>query len=256
MGKGLLPALLLAATVTLALPAPAVLAQGGVLENLLQAFTLSSLSDRQEVQLGSEINRQLVRSGQIRLVPASAALRRVQDVAAVVAQASDRPNIPYTVQVVADKSINAFATMGGYVYVTTGLLRAVDNDAQLAGVLAHEMGHIAAKHALRQMKDAAITQAGEAALGLEHSALVNIGAKLFFLRYSRADEYEADRRGLFTLARTPYPPRSLPDFLRKLENLPSNPEFLSSHPSPPNRVKKLEQLIAQYHLDRNNGGRL
>jgi beta-barrel assembly-enhancing protease len=214
-----------------------------LLKGAAQYYSVSNLSPQQEVTLGQQINKQLV-SSEVKLNGDPRLNELVQRVGQRVAQASDRPNLPYTFQVAQDNSINAFATLGGFVYVTTGLLQAVAGDeSELAGVLAHEVAHISAKHSIQQMKQSAIAQTGSAVLGLDQSTLVNIGVGLVSRNYGREDEYEADRLGVRTLARAGYPADGLPRFLKKLYSAGSPPEFLSTHPGPQNRVSRLEQMI-------------
>ena len=101
-------------------------------------------------------------------------------------------DVAYTFQVVKDDSINAFATAGGYVYVTTGLLKAADNEAQLAGVLPHEIGHIAERHLIEQMQETAIARGLTSAAGLDENTAVQLGVELALLRHnSRFDEFQA-----------------------------------------------------------------
>jgi len=123
----------------------------------IQFVQLSNISDRQEVQIGRQINQQLVRKD-IQLYRDPEITRYVSEIGQRMAEQSKRPDIPYTFQVVEDKKINAFATMGGFVYLNSGLIAAADNEAQLASVLGHEIGHIAARHALQQMRQQAIAR--------------------------------------------------------------------------------------------------
>ncbi|HEY9835978.1 MAG TPA: M48 family metalloprotease, partial [Vampirovibrionales bacterium] len=123
----------------------------------LEVLQLSTMSDAQEVALGQQINQQIL-SSQFRRYGNTQINTYVKEVGDRLAAQSDRPNLPYTFQVVQDDSINAFATMGGFVYVTTGLLKAMDNEAQLAGVMGHEIGHIVHKHSIRQMREVIIAR--------------------------------------------------------------------------------------------------
>ncbi|BAZ09009.1 hypothetical protein NIES4071_08150 [Calothrix sp. NIES-4071] len=210
-----------------------------------QVVQLYSISDEEEIQLGRQINEQLISSGQIQLYRNQEANRYVNQIGQRLAANSTRPNIPYTFQVVQDNSINAFATAGGYVYVTTGLLRAVDNEAQLAAVLAHEIGHIASRHSIEQMRQTAITRGLASAAGLDRSTAVQLGVELALQRpRSREDEYEADRRGIETLARAGYDQRAMIAFLQKLRNQPTPPTFLSTHPAPDDRIAALLRAIS------------
>jgi len=242
MKKQLLVGLLSSALLSTAAPSFAI-GWEDLLRGAVQYYSVSNLSPQQEVALGQQINKQLL-STEVRLNSDRILNDLVQRVGQRIAQASDRPNLPYTFQVVQDKSVNAFATLGGFVYVTTGLIQATNGDeAELAGVLAHEVGHISARHSVQQMKQAAIAQTGSALLGVDQNTLVNIGVGLVSRNYSREDEYEADRLGLHTLTRAGYPAEALPRFLRKLYSANSVPEFLSTHPGPQNRVARLEQMI-------------
>ncbi|MFB2771184.1 M48 family metalloprotease [Pelatocladus sp. BLCC-F211] len=122
--------------------------------------------------------------------------------------------------------------MGGYVYVTTGLLKAADNEAQLASVIAHEIGHIASRHAIEQMRETAIARGVATAAGLERSTAVQIGVDLALQRpNSREDEFEADRKGLRTLGRAGYAESAMIAFMQKLLQKRSLPTFLSTHPA-------------------------
>lgn len=209
----------------------------------IQVIQLSSISDSQEVAIGKQINDQLTRS-EVRLYNNSSVTSYVDQVGQRLVPHSDRPNIPYTFQVVQDSAVNAFATMGGYVYVTTGLLKTADDEAQLASVLGHEMGHIAARHALKQLRQSALEQGLLTAAGLDRNAAVNIGVELAIRRPgSRQDELEADQRGLVTLTRTGYAPIAMVQFMQKLLSQPSVPTFLSTHPATRDRITALEAAI-------------
>ncbi len=209
----------------------------------LQVYQLSSMSDAQEVDLGSGINSQLVNSGQVDLYENAGLNAYVNDIGQTLAAVSDRPDIPYTFQIVEDDAVNAFATMGGYVYVTTGLMAAADNEAELAGVIGHEIGHIAGRHAVQQMRKAAITQGITGAFGVNRDRLVNIGTQVAIqLPASRADEYEADVHGFESMGRAGYDQSGMVSFMQKLVRGRSQPEFLSTHPDARNRVEALQRL--------------
>lgn len=209
----------------------------------IQLFQLSNISDRQEVQLGKQINDQLVGS-QVRLYRNARINKYVDQVGQRLAAVSDRPDIPYTFQVVRDDSVNAFATMGGYVYVTTGLLAAVDNEAQLASVLAHEIAHITDRDALKQMRQAALTRGIATAAGVDTNRLVNLGVEFALSRpRSRSDELEADQKSLQMLTRAGYPPSAFIAFLEKLLDQPSPPSFLSTHPATRDRISAIQKMI-------------
>ena len=209
-----------------------------------QVYQLSNMSDSQEVDLGKGINNQLLNSGQFRLYQNASLNSYVDNIGQKIAVVSDRPNIPYTFQIVEDNAVNAFATMGGYVYVTTGLMAAADNEAELAGVIGHEIGHIASRHAVKQMRQAAITQGITGALGVNRDRLVNIGTQVALqLPASRSDEYEADVHGFESMGRAGYDQSGMVTFMQKLVRGGGQPEFLSTHPNAQNRVNILQDLL-------------
>ncbi len=112
----------------------------------VQVIQLSTISPQQEVALGRQINQGLLESGKVKLSKDARINQYVQEIGQRLAATSDRPDLPYTFQVVRDNSINAFATMGGFVYLHTGLIKTADNEAELASVIAHEIGHIVGRH--------------------------------------------------------------------------------------------------------------
>ncbi|MBW4597452.1 MAG: M48 family metalloprotease [Brasilonema angustatum HA4187-MV1] len=210
----------------------------------VQAIELSNISPSQEVDLGKQINKQLM-SGQVRLYRNSAVNDYVTQVGRRLIPNSDRPNLPYTFQIVEDESINAFATLGGFVYVHTGLLKTADNEAQLASVLAHEIGHIGGRHVIKQMQQKALESGLLTAAGLDRNQVVQIGVEVARnLPRSRQNEFEADQRGLKTLTRTGYPQSAMVDFMQKLLKKSSSvPSFLSTHPGTGDRIKALQSAI-------------
>ena len=221
--------------------------QAGWLDLLIQGvqvYQLSNMSNSQEVDLGKGINDRLVNSGQVNIYRDDALNAYVDGIGQELAAASDRPNIPYTFQIVDDEAVNAFATMGGYVYVTTGLMAAADNEAELAGVIGHEIGHIAGRHAVKQMRQAAITQGITGALGVNRDRLVNIGTQVALqLPASRSDEYEADVHGFESMGRAGYHQSGMVTFMQKLVRGGGQPEFLSTHPNAQNRVSALQDRL-------------
>lgn len=210
----------------------------------VQIIQLSNISDRQEVQIGQQINQQLLGS-EVQLYRNSEINRYVEQIGQRLAKQSSRPDLPYTFQVVNDKGINAFATMGGFVYVNTGLMAAADNEAQLASVMGHEIGHIARRHAIQQMRQLAIARGLATAAGLDRSTLANLGVELALRRpNSRQDEFEADQMGLQSLTNAGYAPSAMVAFMEKLmKKGGSVPTFLSTHPATSDRIQALQQAI-------------
>ncbi|MDZ8239579.1 MAG: M48 family metalloprotease [Nostoc sp. ChiQUE01a] len=210
----------------------------------VQVLQLSNISDRQETDIGKQINQEILGS-QVRLYKNAGVNSYVEQIGRRLAANSDRPNLPYTFQVVEDDAINAFATLGGYVYVHTGLLKAADNEAELASVIAHEIGHIGGKHLVKQMRQKALASGVASATGLDRNTAVNIGVELALNRpRSRQDEYDADKRGLKTLTRAGYAQSGMVSFMQKLlKQGGSVPTFLSTHPGTSDRIAGLQRAI-------------
>lgn len=218
----------------------------------VQIFNLSNISDRQEVNLGQQMNQQLQQ--EVKISDNSELNDYINEVGRRLAANSDRPNIPYTFQVVEDSAVNAFATTGGFVYVNTGLLKAADNEAELASVLAHEMGHIEGKHLIKQIRQQAITSGVATLAGLDKNKAVGIGVQLALnLPRSRKDEFDADKRGLANITRTGYAQSAMVSFMKKLQGSSSVPAFLSTHPGASDRVISLQRQINNQPSNQNNG---
>ncbi|MGB3638825.1 MAG: M48 family metallopeptidase [Rivularia sp. (in: cyanobacteria)] len=220
-----------------------------------QIIQLSNISDKQEVQLGRQINQQLVKSD-IKLSRNSQINNYIEGIGKRLAAQNTRTKIPYKFQVVEDDSINAFATAGGYVYINTGLIKAADNEAELASVVAHEIAHIEGRHVVDQMKKTAIARGLATAAGVENSKLVQLGVELGYRRpNSRGAERDADSRGLRMLTDAGYAPQAMVSFMKKLESKSGSgvPTFLSTHPSPRNRVQYLQSRVNAQRSKGNDG---
>lgn len=213
--------------------------------NGVQVLQLSNISDRQEVALGQQIDRGLLQQGKITLVRDAGINEYINDIGRKLARNSERTEIPYTFRVVRADSINAFATMGGFVYLHTGLIKIAANEAELASVIAHEIGHIAARHSIGQMRNAAIARGVLSATGLDTRSWVQLGVNLVYnLPHSRQDELEADRLGLDNLIAAGYAPGAMVSFLEKLQRKGgSTPSFLSTHPATGERIERLQAEI-------------
>ena len=168
-------------------------------------------------------------------------------------------NTPVTFGVLDSPIINAMALPGGYIYVTRGMLAHLDNEDQLATVIAHEIGHVAARHAARQawqqqigqgllMGGALISQG----LGLPAQNILDLGsmaAQLIFLRYSREDELEADKLGVEYAVGAGYDSREVVAFFQTLNRIQEKegqgmPGFLATHPNPGDRIQRIREMTA------------
>ena len=161
---------------------------------------------------------------------------------------------PFTFEVVADPTINAFALPGGHMFIHTGLLKAVDNEAQLAGVMGHEMSHVILRHGTSEATKAKMIElpaalaeqvAGkDSMMGKLAQMGIGLGANSVLLKFSRSAESQADLTGSHLMAESGYNPVEMAHFFTKLSSpggaLPGRvTEFLSDHPNPPNREKAI-----------------
>lgn len=164
---------------------------------------------------------------------------------------------PYRFTLVRDASINAFALPGGPVYIHTGLVEAAANEAQLAGVIAHEISHVAMRHGTNQASRASLLEipamvAGGAlgpSVGAQTGQLgLSLGLSSVLLSYSRNAEREADALGARLMAEAGYDPVEMAAFFETLQadGGSRGPEFLSSHPSPGNRIEAVRAEIRTF----------
>jgi len=219
------------------------------------------LTEEDELKLADQVHQELLK--QTRLVEDRSINEYVNSVGQRLARASGRPNIPWRFYVVDDKSINAFATLGGRVYVHTGLLAATQSEAQLASVLGHEIGHIVGRHGLENVKKSQKygTLAGLATIAgaiLGGQAGANIGglagnmiAGGYLMKHSRDAEREADYLGLYDLKGAGYNTGGMIEMFEILQEVSkSSPNafgsILASHPAPSERASNTRREINQY----------
>lgn len=206
------------------------------------------LSTSQEVGIGKSASSDIEK--QYRVDTTSADAKRVARIGERLLIHTDRrPNVPYTFKVLDMKEVNAVSLPGGPIYVYRGLLdMAGDDDDALATVMAHEIGHINARHAAKQISQQLEANMAISLLLKGNTAqnLAGLGANLLSLNYSRDDEYEADRRGLSYAYKAGYDPHGMIRFFRKLQTMEKgsgSPEFLRTHPVTKSRIDRAEKLI-------------
>jgi predicted Zn-dependent protease len=204
------------------------------------------LTESDEAALGVETDKEVV--AQYGLYEDPQLLAYIEQIGLPMTKVTHRPNLNYTFKIVDTPVINAFAVPGGYVYFTRGILGYFNNEAELAGVLGHELGHVSARHTAQQYSRAQLAQLG---LGVgmvfsekfrEYAGLAQFGVGLLFLRFSRDHERQADDLGVEYSMKAGYDPEYMAEFFTTLERL--HPEsgqnglegWFSTHPNPADRV--------------------
>lgn len=205
--------------------------------------------------MGDQITSNLL--GAAPLLKNPAIQHYVNDVGRWLSLHTERPDLPWQFAVLDDEDVNAFAAPGGRVFITKGLLKHMHSEAELAGVLAHEIAHVLCKHHLKAIKKDARTNlmtglAGEVIRekgGNQNLVkLANIGTGLYARGLDKDDEYQADRMGVVIAARSGYDPYGLPAVLQTLETL--NPKdsrmalMFKTHPSLSSRLDMLNKEMA------------
>ena len=216
---------------------------------------LALISEEQEIQLGRESDPKIAAS--MGLYSDESFQNYVQDLGRALAEDSERPHLPWTFRVLDEPVINAFALPGGYIYVTRGILPYLDSEAELAGVLGHEIGHVTARHSVERLSRAQLTQIGPNLVGvlsprLENAVgLVLAPLQLFDMKFSRDDERQADALGVRYMSRQGYDPQELAEVMVMLADVSAAqgggrvPEWLSTHPTPENREENIREAAAE-----------
>ena len=214
-----------------------------------------AMSPEQEIALGYQSAPQMAAQmgGVSRNEKARALVKQVGERLVAQSVASKSP-YKFSFHVLADpKTVNAFALPGGPVFITEGLLRLLKSEAELAGVLGHEIGHVIARHSSERLAKQQLTQGllGALVVGSGDYTTAQIGQMvggMINMKYGREDELESDALGIRIMAEGGYDPRAL---IRVMEVLASasggsrQPEFFSTHPAPENRAERIKEAIAK-----------
>ena len=209
------------------------------------------LSEADEINLGKQTDQQVLQI--YGYYDDSELLNYVNTMGKKMGKLSHRPQLNFEFKVLDSPVINAFAVPGGYVYFTRGILAYLNNEAELAGVMGHEIGHITARHSAKQYSRAQVAQLG---LGIgamasetfrKYAGVVQFGVGMFFLKFSRDNERQADALGVEYSSRAGYDSNNMADFFVTLERLhPSSdrsglPAWFSTHPNPPDRIAAIKR---------------
>jgi predicted Zn-dependent protease len=185
-----------------------------------QSFT-AFMSPEQEVQVGRQEHPKILRQHGGAYVDRNLSAY-VEGIGQRLAAVSELPHLRFTFTVLNDDLVNAFALPGGYVYITRGLLALASNEAEAAGVLAHEIGHVVARHSAQRYSQTVAANLGLTILGVASgnqslTDMAGLGANLYLRAYSREHELEADMLGVRYMARAGYDPAAMVSFFRKME---------------------------------------
>ena len=219
---------------------------------------LALMSESQEIDIGQASHPEVL--SQFGVVENSELQEYCTRIGNDLARASHRPNLPWHFTIVDFPVVNAFAVPGGFIYLTRGLIGHMNNEAEMAGVLGHEIGHVTARHSVTQISQGQLINLG---LGLgsifssrfrQVGGLAQMGLEVLTLKYSRDHENQSDQLGLQYMAKCGYDPDQMSRFFQvfvgmREESGQSIPNWLSSHPSPPDRIKKTSAEAARIKLE-------
>ena len=217
---------------------------------------ISLMSEAQEIELGRNMDGEVRR--EMGVYEDAELQRYVESVGMRLAKVSQRPHLPWHFTVVDEPAINAFALPGGYIYITRGILPFLHTEAELAGVLGHEIGHVTARHSAQQYTKATTAGIGVQLLSIfvpqaaPFQGLTETALGVMFLKHGRDDELQADRLGVDYSAKTGWDPIGVGGMLQTLARLDEAsgsrrgvPNWLSTHPAPADRVQKVQAYVAE-----------
>jgi predicted Zn-dependent protease len=209
-------------------------------------------SIEKEIALGKQMAQQVERDSKIINDPVVS--EYVNRIGQNLVRNSDA-KVPFTIKVIDSDEVNAFALPGGFLFVNSGLILKADNEAELAGVMAHEIGHVAARHGTRQATRGELANLGTIPLifmggwaGYAVRQAAGLAIPLGFLKFSRGMEAEADMLGIEYMYKTGYDPRAFIDFFERLETLEKKKpgtisKVFATHPPTEDRIEKAQEEI-------------
>lgn len=220
------------------------------------------VSEGQELAMGQQSDPAVV--AQFGLYPDDKLQKFINEKGKQMGAVSHRPELTYNFRIVDSPIINAFAIPGGYVYFTRGIMAHFNNEAQFAGVLGHEIGHITARHSAKQQTNAIIGQVGLMGAMIASPKLAQFGdqamqgMQLLFLKFGRDDESQSDELGVQYSSKIGYDASQMADFFQTLQREQEAsgadpiPDFLSTHPNPADRYNRVHQLADQWKASNGN----
>lgn len=221
----------------------------GAAANVLSGIV--GTSQEEEVAIGKQIAGNLL--GASPLVKDKRLQKYINNVGRWVASQSERPDLPWHFGVIESKDINAFAAPGGYIFVTRGLYRQLQNEASLAGVLAHEIGHVIRQHHLKLLQQSSLVALGGEALSRQTGnnekvqQLIGSGAEVVARSLDKNAEFEADSIAVVLSARAGYDPFAFPEVLQEIGHIARDDNsvelLFKTHPHPDERLEKLDMAM-------------
>lgn len=217
---------------------------------------VSLMSEAQEIAMGAEYDPQIVAEFGLYEDPEMQAF--IEKYGQQMAAISHRPNLKFQFRILDSPVVNAFAVPGGYVYFTRGIMAHFNNEAEFAGVLGHEIGHVTARHSVQQYTKTTLAQVlfmGGLIVSKELRAFANeanAAMQLLFLKYSRDHESQSDELGVEYSTKIGYDAREMADFFKTLQRLSATddgqgvPTFLSTHPDPIDRFGKVTEHAKEW----------
>ncbi len=212
------------------------------------------IETEREINIGRRIAERIEQDPEIKLENDLLVVDRVRRIGKTIAEVCDRKELNYYFNVIEDEEVNAFALPGGYLFVNSGLIKIVENDDELAGVLAHEISHVVAKHSIKRLQavlgyDLLRIIAAASGTSNELKRGVDIAFHELVLSYSREDETLADKLAIKYLKRAGYNPHFMLTFLKKLQDVhrkaPIRPLRRSrTHPYISERIRAVKQEIS------------
>lgn len=216
---------------------------------------LSLISEQEEITLGKQTDGEI--KAQYGVYNDQALNAYVQRVGQGMTSLTHRPHLTYHFAILDTPVVNAFAVPGGYIYITRGILAMMNSEAELAVVLAHELGHVNARHSVAKLSQLMLAQLGLGVAGTisetfaKLSGAASIGIQLLFLKFSRDDEREADALGVEYSRKGGYNPGEMVNFFASLEKMGdlsgghSLPGFLSTHPLTSERIQNAKDMLLE-----------
>jgi predicted Zn-dependent protease len=219
-------------------------------------------SPEQDVAMGKQSAQEVIR--QTPLLRDEQIAAYIKQLGAKLAAKAPGYKFPYQFEVTASKEVNAFALPGGFMFVNAGAIATAKNEGELAGIMAHEIAHVALRHGTNQATKAYIAKTGlsvlsgiaggnDTDLGQVIGTLGGAGANALFLKFGRTAETQADLEGARIMAEAGYDPRDLANFFKTLQsqNGQRTPEIMSDHPDPGNRIQSINDILPSLPVSQN-----